>query len=492
MDRKLRSAVVSSLVLALGGVAVACVGDDPVTTTPGATSDGGQSDGPLTGEAGTSEGGMSDGGGPCVPGTKTCVDGTTLGTCGDPATQKCALDCSTVGGAHCTIMQPTAPVVPDDLTTVGAAALTINASALVDTDTGAIEGIRPPNGDPGALELKSGIAFRRIGNVGVFSVKSFTVNTGATLKLRGTSAFALAAAETITVVGIIDARGYDAAGVLCGTPNTTPASDTAYVAGPGGSPGGQRTGANNGSATGAGGGKGVAGFTSGSAGAGGGGFGGRGGNGGGYAISAGGSVAFPSPIAGGFGGGASGGSGGANGQSGGGGGGAVQLVAGISIEVGGGANPGGVNVGGCGGTGAMFGETGSAGGSGGAILLQAPSISMKALGVLAANGGAGSTGSTGTRAGHGTLSRSTALGSAAVSGYGKGGDGAPGNPPNTPLLDGENGGTGTKGGGGGGASGRIRLENRSGSIAVPADGIVSPPIATGATAAGTVGVLPVK
>lgn len=489
MSRRLS---VSSVVLALGGVAVACVGDDPVAVTPGGvvTSDGGgQVDGTTTTPG--SEGGAD--GAACVPGAKVCVDGTTLGTCGDPATQKCALDCSSVGFAHCTVMQPTAPVAGADLTTAGTTPLTVSVSALVDTDTGAIEGIRPPNVDPSTQELKSGIAFRRVGNVGVFSVKSFSVNTGATLKLRGTSAFAIAAAETISVVGIIDARGYDANGVLCGLPSTTPASDTAYVAGPGGSPGAQRTGANNGSAVGAGGGKGVAGFTAGSvSGPGGGGFGGTGGNGGGYANSGGASVPFPGPIAGGFGGGASGGSGGANGQSGGGGGGAVQLVAGLSIEIGGGANPGGVNAGGCGGTGAQFGEAGSAGGSGGAILLQAPVIAVKALGVLAANGGAGSTGSTGTRGGHGSLSKSTALGSAAVSGYGKGGDGAPGNPPNTPLLDGENGGTGTRGGGGGGAVGRIRLENRSGSIALAPEGIVSPPIATGATAATTVGVLPVK
>ncbi len=438
-----------------------------------------------------------DGGGPngCTPGTKTCIDGTTLGTCGQPGAETCPLDCSTVGGAHCTVIQPNLPVTTADLAKPGVVALTISADAFVDTDTGAIEGIRPPNVDPGTDEIKSGIGFRLVGKVGVFTVKSLKVSTGATLKLRGAAAFALAAAETIEVVGIVDARGYDTAGVLCGTPNTTLASDTSHVAGPGGSPGALRDGANNGTASGAGGGRGVAGFTSGTAGAGGGGFGGAGGTGGDYPNSGGAVVPMPSPIAGGFGGGASGGSGGANGANGGGGGGAVQLVAGMSIAIGGGPNVGGINAGGCGGTGAAFGQTGSGGGSGGAILLQAPITTIKALGVLAANGGAGSTGNSSPRGEHGKLGKDFAIGPAAAGGYGKGGNGAPGitGSPEQ-MLAGDPGGpaSGSKGGAGGGGVGRIRIENRSGSMAIPADGVVSPVIATGPTAASTVGVLATK
>jgi hypothetical protein len=154
-----------------------------------------------------------------------------------------------------------------------------------------------------------------------------------------------------------------------------------------------------------------------------------------------------------------------------------------------------VNAGGCGGTGAAFGETGSGGGSGGAILLQSPITSVKANGVLAANGGAGSTGSSAGRGEHGKLSKSFAIGPAATGGYGKGGNGAPGIM-GTPeqMLAGDPGGpaTGNKGGAGGGGVGRIRVENRSGSMAVDPAGIVSPVIATGATAATTVGVLTVK
>lgn len=483
--------------IVLIGALAACVGDDPGTSSP-TNGDGGPGPGPGPGGADGSTPG-DDGGQPqCTPGAKTCVDGTTLSTCGDPAPIKCALECVTTGEPHCTEIQPALPVVTADLTKPNVTALVITADGFVDTATGAIDNVRAPNVDPATEETKSGIGFRRVGNVGVFTVKSFRVESGATLKLRGAAAFAIAAAERIEIIGVVDARGYDAAGVLCGTPNTTIGSDTSHVAGPGGSPGGQRNGASNGLAPGAGGGKGVAAFTSGAtAGPGGGGFGGAGGNGGNYAASGGAVVPFPGPIAGGFGGGASGGAGGANGANGGGGGGAVQLVAGISIEIGGGANPGGVNAGGCGGTSAGMGETGSAGGSGGAILLQAPVASVKANGVLAANGGGGGTSGGFVRAEHGKLSAMFAIGNAGNgSTYGKGGDGGPRNPGgSTPeqMLAGESGGTGTtKGGAGGGGVGRIRVENRSGSLSVDPNGIVSPVIATGATAATTVGVLPVK
>lgn len=478
----------TAILFALIAAAAACVGSDPDVAS--STPDGGTTNG---GDGSTTT--NPDGGLPadCTPGTKSCTDGTTLATCGNPTPEKCALDCSPSGGAHCTVIQPALPVTTADLSMPGVGPLTITTDGFVDTATGAIDNVRPPNADPATAEVKSGIGFRRVGNVGVFTVKSFRVESGATLKLRGPAAFAIAAAERVEIIGIVDARGYDAAGVLCGTPSTTASLDTSHVAGPGGSPGGQRDNGKAGDAPGAGGAKGVAGFTSGSAGPGGGGFGGAGGNGGGFNNSGGAVVAMPSPIAGGFGGGGSGGSGGANGANGGGGGGAVQLVAGISIEIGGGANPGGVNAGGCGGMGAAFGETGSGAGSGGAILLQAPVTTVKGNGVLAANGGGGSTGNSSPRAEHGKLGKGFAIGSPANGGYGKGGDGAPGNV-GTPeqMLAGSAGGTGTKGGGGGGGVGRIRIENRSGSMSVPADGVVSPVIATGATAATTVGVLSVK
>lgn len=487
MARRARTtaSLASALAVTLTIASAACVGDDPVGSAP--ATDGG---GPGTGGDGSTTG---DGGGPdgCTPGTKTCADGTTLATCGQTATETCALECSTTGGAHCTVLQPNVPVTAADLATADVVPVTISADAVVDTATGSIEGLRPANADPSTQEMKSGIAFRLVGNVGVFIVKSFKVSTGVTLKLRGPAAFALVAAETIEIVGVVDARGYDVNGVLCGVPGS--GTDTAHVAGPGGSPGGIKGGSTNGVAPGAGGGKGVSGFTAGATeGPGGGGFGGTGGNGGGYANSGGAIVAMPSPIAGGFGGGASS----LNGGSGGGGGGAVQLVAGATITIGGGPNPGGINAGGCGGTGGAFGEAGSGGGSGGAILLQSPVVTIKALGVLAANGGAGSTGSAAARGEHGKLGKASALGPPANGGYGKGGDGAPrvlGGSLESPLS-GEAGGapTGNKGGGGGGGGGRIRIENRSGSVSVPADGVVSPAIETGPAAATTVGAVSTK
>ncbi|MBX3191335.1 MAG: hypothetical protein KF819_30335 [Labilithrix sp.] len=101
-----------------------------------------------------------------------------------------------------------------------------------------------------------------------------------------------------------------------------------------------------------------------------------------------------------------------------------------------------------------------------------------------------STSGTDARGEHGKLGSGFAIGVGGSGAYGKGGDGAP---RVGLVLDGETGGTGTtRGGAGGGGAGRIRIENRSGSIAVPADGTVSPAIATGPTAATTVGVLGTK
>jgi hypothetical protein len=312
----MRSLSSGLLVFVLIGASAACVGDDPVATTP--TSDGGV--GPGGGDGSTTNPGDDGGPQPCTPGAKSCADGTTLATCGEATPVKCELDCSTTGGAHCTEMQPALPVVTADLSKPDVVPLTISADGFVNTATGAIDNVRPPNIDPGTEEVKSGIGFRLVGNVGVFFAKSFRVESGATLKLRGPAAFAIAVAERIEIIGIVDARGYDAGGILCGN------SDTSNVAGPGGSLGGSPTGANNGAAPGGGGGKGVAGFTLGSTeGPGGGGFGGAGGNGGNFNGSGGVVVPFPGPIAGGFGGGASGSGAGTNGAKGGGGGGAVQL-----------------------------------------------------------------------------------------------------------------------------------------------------------------------
>ncbi|MEO6877048.1 MAG: hypothetical protein ABI205_01120, partial [Gemmatimonadaceae bacterium] len=394
--------------------------------------------------------------------------GATLGACGSTDTQACTFGCATAGGAHCGVMQPSLPVTAADLATAGVADLDVKSDGFVDTDTGAIDGVRAANGSPGTREQKSGITYQLVGNVGVFVVKSLKIETGATLKLRGTAAAAIVATQTMTIVGVIDARGYDSSGTLC----------AGNVAGPGGSPGALGIDSGNGTARGAGGGKGVAGFTSGSvAGPGGGGYGGAGGGGGGYLAGGGAIVPFPGPIAGGFGGGASGTEGppqGSAGEPGGGGGGAVQLVAGVSIAIGGGANPGGLNAGGCGGKGATMGQAGSGAGSGGTILVQAPTISIATNGVLAVNGGGGATGGKSTLGENGKLSPSVAIGVGAAGGYGKGGDGS-----SALSIAGASGGDGTsgnKGGGGGGGAGRIRLENVSGSVTPDNGGIVSPQI----------------
>lgn len=462
--------------LALGCLAfAACVGDEPSVAPSGGQDDAAVGDGGGPGDGAVTH----EGGDTCTAGDPICVDGATLGTCGSSDTQTCTFGCINVGGAHCGVMQPSLPVTASDLGTTGVTDVDVTADAFLDTDNGAIDNLRAANDSPSAREQKSGITYQLVGGVGVFIVKSLKVETGVALKLRGTAAAAIVATQTMTIVGVVDARGYDKSGALC----------AANVAGPGGSSGAATSDTPNGNATGAGGGLGVVGFTD-TSGPGGGGYGGPGGAGGGYPLSAGGTAPLPGPIAGGFGGGASGASGGSNGAPGGGGGGAVQLVAGVSINVGGGANPGGINAGGCGGKGAAFGNTGSGAGSGGTILLQAPTLSIAATGVLAANGGGGSTGNGSGPGENGKLSNGLAIGAAANGGYGKGGDGSSALSP-----VGQPGGTGTKGGGGGGGSGRIRLENVSGSVTPATGGIVSPKIdvdVDGGIPPTTVGVLLTK
>jgi hypothetical protein len=137
------------------------------------------------------------------------------------------------------------------------------------------------------------------------------------------------------------------------------------------------------------------------------------------------------------------------------GGGALELVSGTSITVG---NVGSINMGG----GAAY-NRGNGGGSGGAILLEAPSITIR--GVLAANGGAGEDGGGGI-AQSGLAGRNPALDMSDGGGPGSadtlvnGGDGV-----STP---------GTYAGGGGGA-GRIRLNTGCGGVLlVTSNAIISP------------------
>lgn len=141
------------------------------------------------------------------------------------------------------------------------------------------------------------------------------------------------------------------------------------------------------------------------------------------------------------------------------GGGAVQIVAGQSITI---RSFGAINAGGSGTTNV----NGSGGGaSGGAILLEAPTVTID--GDLGANGGGG-------MSGFGSGADATADATAAAGGSPYGGAGSAGT-----TINGA-GGTSATGanntGGGGGGAGRIRINTASGSAAIT--GIMSPDLTT--------------
>ncbi len=170
----------------------------------------------------------------------------------------------------------------------------------------------------------------------------------------------------------------------------------------------------------------------------------------------------------------------------GGGGGAVQIVSGTEVLIGDGAfiaangSGGGKYLGGadiCA-TGTPCGH-GDGGGAGGAILLEAPRVTVSSLGGIVANGGGGGCDANALGAA-GQNSLAPAAGVVCTGATGKGGDGAAG------ATAAQNGGNGANtapvGGGGGGGAGRIRVNLAPGATFVPG-GIVS-----GVKTTGTAGV----
>jgi hypothetical protein len=162
------------------------------------------------------------------------------------------------------------------------------------------------------------------------------------------------------------------------------------------------------------------------------------------------------------------------------GGGAIQLDAATSITIGAAAS---INAGGAGGSyvyGGGLSGNGAGGGSGGAILLEAPTVSV--TGILAANGGGGGAGmANGTNA---TANVTPAPGGSSIGakgGSGSGGTTINGGPATTGNATG--GDTNAEGGGGGGA-GRIRINTKSGAATI--SGTLSPSTGT-CTSQGTLG-----
>jgi len=358
----------------------------------------------------------------CTARSATCLDDVTLSTCAGlnatPVVTKCNWGCIATGTAHCgQLAAHGGGVNSGDFTAQGGAPLTLN-NAKLNTNDGTIMGVT------------TGFSAVLRGNVMVFRFSGLTL-TGTT-QFTGPNAAAFVADGAITINAIVDVRG--------------PCAMNAKNAGPGGFNGG------NGDAPGMGMGGGAA-INSKDCGGAGGGYGGQGGNGGGPSTAIGGGTygdAFISVLVGG-----SGGGGGHNtGHVGGGGGGALQLASNTSVTI---SNSGGINAGGCGGLSANSDGNGGGGGggAGGAILIEAPVVSID--GVLAVNGGAG--GGFSFDGAAGTLDRT-----AATDGNETGGDGGAAATP-----DGH---AGSDPGGGGGGVGRIRLESRTGTVQVT--GTMSP------------------
>lgn len=441
---------------ALVAVLAACVGDaEMAVQTPGP-------------DAASADAG--DGAGPCAV---RCVDPSTLAEC-DGTSTKCQFECTPTGTPHCTAIAPTGIVPPSMLDVAGTTAIALVANVNFFTDTGAIADLRVANQNASKLEVKSGIGYQLVTGpagqkVATWSFASLTVPSGIVARFTSANPAALIAKSTVTIVGLVDIRGYDASDAVCGHGTTAPSAG-----GPGGGAGGLGASA----ATGLGAGHpGVASgsyFVGPSAGS----YGGAGGSGGTTGGGTMGTLAgapygdfLLTLLTGGSGGGG-------NGFSGGGGGGALQIVAGERITIGGGASAGGINAGGCGGAGGASGNPGGAGGSGGAILLEAPVMDLQPNGTVAANGGGGAVGGTGggnSGAGQpGDLGVVGGVGGTLPgTGYGLPGVGGAKDRPNGGNGD-AGGSTSGSGGSGGGSVGRIRINNLTGTLTLVTGATLSP------------------
>jgi len=386
-----------------------------------------------------------------------CIGADTLRVCkeGKAVDTACAWGCEdTKASAACRALNPAGNVLDADDVTVDPAHLDVTISGAMNSDTGAIAGVRAAG--PGVI---AGIEFEARTGGGVFSMKSVTF-TG-TVVVVGARPLVIVAHDSATISGLLDLRG------TC----------VGQAAGPGGGAGGAIALAGQGGGAGAGGG-----VTD--LGGGGGGHGTLGAAGGNNQAGPGGGAAGGSSVGnttistlvGGGGGG--GGGDDTGGGLGGGGGGALQIVSNGPITI---SASGAINAGGCGGSGPADADAGGGGGAGGTILLEAPSVEVD--GTLAVNGGGGGGGENGGQRGnHGATARTIAAGGMPGSGGGAGGAGGAGG---TPPAVGADATAGTSApGGGGGAVGRIRINTRAGAnTTLGASAVMSPAFTdTGTTA----------
>jgi hypothetical protein len=364
--------------------------------------------------------------GECVPGV-TC-NGSTLVVCSDQATvteqAECPLGCDD-SQDHCKVPTPSNGLNPFANDAVSASPLVVSAGSTIDTDLGVIiNGAGVPLVPPGVLLNAPA------GGVAVRVLFGSTVIL-ADVSVKGNAALAIISAADVLIEGRVDLSATQAQ-------NGPGAVDTDESC------------------------KGKLGFGNGldgfsSSGAGGGGFGTAGAKGGDVGTTflggdGGTSVGDETlrPLRGGCRGGGSGT------QANGGAGGAIQIFSRTRIAI---ASGGYIDVSGAGGyRDLVTGSGGAGGGSGGAVLLEAPILEIGALGGITANGGGG--GSFNEPGGaDGALSFEPAAGGAA--GGGKGGGGRGGardaeNPMPGEFVAFDEGSPNAAGGGGGGV-GRIRI-----------------------------------
>ncbi len=333
----------------------------------------------------------------------------------------------------------------------------LDVSALTDIDVSEPQSQPSPScatgGTAGCVALS--VTQSDGSTVQVFFARSWTIEATAVLSVTGKTPAVLVALDTITVLGQIDASadGLNAVG------GGFTATDDGTAGGPGqGSPG------LNGDSTSYGAGAGGAGFC---------GAGGAGGQADPTYGGGGGAYGSPElvPLLGGS-------AGGKGDLFAGAGGGAIELVAGTSITIG---SSGIISAGG---GGAADGDTihgANGGGSGGAILIEAPSVTV--AGVLEVNGGAGGGGTGAPTTAPDATADTVAAPGGAPGTTGAGGDGSAG----ATVTGGDGGdgdpygGTYAPGGGGGGA-GYIRINTMSGVASIT--GTLSPALASACVSQG--------
>lgn len=395
--------------------------------------------------------------GPCQALGPTCV-GDVLRTCvtigESPTDETCSFGCSDDGGSHCRLIVPSGGAVlsTDLVPTPGITGTVTITTAVIDTATGSIAGIR----NPGA-GIVDGIRFEVRNNVGIFTFEKLVITGNVTF--QGNNAVAFVSLTDISSSGNLDALG----GNRCMAGVVPPGGNAGVLNQDGGGPGGgvRGTGGEDDCSGGGGGGHGAA--------------GGRGGNSAGETGGTGG-IETGDDIISVLTGGSAGGSGAALGAGPGGhGGGAIQLVANEAITI----SAGIINVGGCGGLRGGDDASGGGGGAGGTLLFEAGLLTISG-GNIAANGGGGGGGNNGAT---GEAGKPIGVAQGGTSSDGVGGDGAADN-----TMTGANGGNdSSEAGGAGGGIGRIRLNSLAGAATITGGTISPSPAASGTrTTQGTI------